>query len=51
MAPRHGPLLASADFVRAGALADRFVSLGSHTLRGVDEPRELFTLAGLATAR
>ncbi|MCA8908464.1 MAG: adenylate/guanylate cyclase domain-containing protein [Rhodospirillaceae bacterium] len=45
------PLLASADFVRAGALADRFVSLGSHTLRGVDEPRELFTLAGLATAR
>ncbi|MCB9958870.1 MAG: adenylate/guanylate cyclase domain-containing protein [Rhodospirillaceae bacterium] len=44
------PLLASADFVRAGALADRFVSVGCHLLRGVDEPRELFTLAHLLPA-
>ena len=42
------PLIASAQFVEACGMGERFVSLGSQALRGVDTPRELFTLSHLA---
>jgi adenylate cyclase len=41
----HKPLLLSAEL--ASLIRGRVVSLGTHVLRGVPEPREIFTLAGL----
>lgn len=38
------PVLASGEFARV--LPDNWTSLGSHTLRGVGRPREIFSLAG-----
>ena len=40
----HCNLVASASFVDAAAMANRFMSLGQVTLRGIGSARELFTL-------
>ena len=39
------PVLLSAEFARCDP--DRFVSLGQHQLKGIDEPQEIFALREL----
>jgi adenylate cyclase len=43
------PIVVSKNFAEASDTPEKFVSLGCHTLRGVREPQELFTLAQPAT--
>ena len=42
--PLEHDILISSTFRKAAGASDRLVSLGSHALRGVREPQELFTL-------